>query len=343
MPKNFPDPITLAIETSCDDTSVAVLQGTSVLSNVVSSQVDGLHFGGIVPELASRAHQANILPVVKEALHLARRPIGDVSLIGVTYGPGLIGSLLVGLNFAKGLSYSRSIPFIGVNHIEAHILAAFLEEPHPTFPFMALVVSGGHTLLVLAEDVGRYRILGETQDDAAGECFDKVARFLGIAPAGATVMAGPEVDRRALSGDPGRITFPRPLGHANNYHFSFSGLKTAVLNHTKKKESWSEDETNDICAGFQEAIVDVLVSKSVRACREHGIPHLVLSGGVAANSRLRDILGKMCAEKGIRLYKPSRAYCTDNAAMIGMAALMHRNRGESSPLELSPKPALRLA
>jgi N6-L-threonylcarbamoyladenine synthase len=342
MQKNFPDPVTLAIETSCDDTSVAVLRGAQVLSNVVSSQVDGLKFGGIVPELASRAHQANIIPVVRSAIQHASISLEEINLIGVTYGPGLIGSLLVGLNFAKGLSYSRGIPMIGINHIEAHMIAPFLETSHPEFPFIALVVSGGHTLLALAEQLGRYRILGETQDDAAGECFDKVARFLNVSSDSGSVMAGPVIDQRARLGNPQKIKFPRPLANADNYNFSFSGLKTAVLNYSKKRETWSEEETNDICAGFQESIVDVLVSKSVRACGAYGIDSLVLSGGVAANSRLRDILGKNCAKKGIKLFVPSHSYCTDNAAMIGIMALMKYRKGDVSTLDLAPKPSLRL-
>ena len=231
---------------------------------------------------------------------------------------------------------------IGINHIEAHLLAPFLEASHPEFPFIALVVSGGHTLLALAEELGRYRILGETQDDAAGECFDKVARFLHVSPDSGSVMAGPVIDRRARLGDPQKIKFPRPLANADNYNFSFSGLKTAVLNYSKKQEIWSEEEKNHICAGFQESIVDVLVSKSVRACGSYGIGSLVLSGGVAANSRLRDILGKNCAQKGIKLFVPSHSYCTDNAAMIGITALMKYRKGDVSSLDLAPKPSLRL-
>ncbi|MBL7994413.1 tRNA (adenosine(37)-N6)-threonylcarbamoyltransferase complex transferase subunit TsaD [bacterium] len=342
MRKNSPDLITLAVETSCDDTSVSVMRGRNVLSNVVSSQVDVLKFGGIVPELASRAHQANIVPVVEDALEQAGIKLRDVRLIGVTYGPGLIGSLLVGLNFAKGLAYSLGIPFIGVNHIEAHMLAAFLEERHPDFPFISLIVSGGHTLLVHAEALGRYRILGETQDDAAGECFDKVARFLNIAPDNDSGMSGPMVDVRSRLGDPGKIKFPRPLGNSDNFNFSFSGLKTSVLNYSKKQEKWSEQEIHDICASFQEAVVDVLVSKSLRACREHGVGSLVLSGGVAANSRLRDILREQSQKSDVQLFIPAKSYCTDNAAMIGMTAYLKHLNGEISSLALAPNPSLRL-
>lgn len=342
MQKNFPDLITLAIETSCDDTSVAVLHGPKVLSNIVSSQVDVQQFGGIVPELASRAHQANIVPVVEDALSKAGRVLKNIQLIGVTCGPGLIGSLLVGLNFAKGLSYSLNIPYIGVNHMEAHMLAAFLEEPHPEFPFISLVVSGGHTMLVLAEALGRYKILGETQDDAAGECFDKVARFLHITPGNGSVMAGPMVEQRSCLGDAHKIKFPRPLGNSNNFNFSFSGLKTSVLNYTEKKDRWTDEEINDICASFQEAVVDVLVSKSMRACRESQTGSLVLSGGVAANSRLRDELGAQCLRSGVHLFIPSKPYCTDNAAMIGMTAYLRHQAGEVSSLDLAPKPSLRL-
>lgn len=342
MQKNFPDLITLAIETSCDDTSVAVLRGQTVLSNIVSSQIDGLKFGGIVPELASRAHQANIIPVVEEALNQAQKSLNEVELIGVTYGPGLIGSLLVGLNFAKALSYSLNIPYIGVNHMEAHMLAPFLAEPHPDFPFISLIVSGGHTMLVLAEALGQYRILGETQDDAAGECFDKVARFLNIAPDSGSVMAGPMLDKRARLGNAEKIRFPRPLSHADNYHFSFSGLKTSVLNYSKQKAEWGPEEINDICASFQEAVADVLVTKAVRACREFKIATLVVSGGVAANSRLRERLKKQCGEADIRWYIPPAIYCTDNAAMIGITAYMKYFGKETASMDLSPKPSLRL-
>ncbi|MBL7959149.1 tRNA (adenosine(37)-N6)-threonylcarbamoyltransferase complex transferase subunit TsaD [bacterium] len=342
MQKNFPDLITLAIETSCDDTSVSVMRGRIVLSNVVSSQVDALKFGGIVPELASRAHQANMVPVVEDALVQAGVKLQDIRLIGVTYGPGLIGSLLVGLNFAKGLAYSLDIPYIGVNHIEAHMLAAFLEKPHPDFPFISLIVSGGHTMLVLAEALGRYRILGETQDDAAGECFDKVARFLNIAPENGSGMSGPMVDVRARLGDPEKIKFPRPLGNSDNFHFSFSGLKTSVLNYSKKQEQWSAQEINDMCASFQEAVVDVLISKSLRACMEHRVGSLVLSGGVAANSRLRDMLNQQAQKSDVRLFIPAKSYCTDNAAMIGLTAYLKHLEGEVSPLDLAPNPSLRL-
>lgn len=342
MLKNSPDIITLAIETSCDDTSVAVLQGKDVLSNIVSSQLDGLKFGGIVPELASRAHQANILPVVKESMAKAEVKSSDINLIGVTCGPGLIGSLLVGLNFAKGFSYSLGIPYIGVNHMEAHMLAIFLEEIRPEFPFISLIVSGGHTMLVLAEGLGRYRILGETKDDAAGECFDKVARFLKVVPDIGSVMAGPMIDQKACLGDRKKITFPRPLANSGDLDFSFSGLKTSVLNYSKKQDNWGRQDINDICASFQEAVVDVLVSKSIRACVDHKIGSLVLSGGVAANTRLREKMTQECGSRDLKLYIPAKSYCTDNAAMIGMTAYLHYQAGRHSGLDLAPKPSLRL-
>ena len=342
MQKNFPDLITLAIETSCDDTSVAVLRGQKVLSNIVSSQYDGLKFGGIVPELASRAHQANIIAVMDAALDQAGISKKAIQLIGVTYGPGLIGSLLVGLNFAKGLSYSLGIPYVGVNHMEAHMLAAFLEEPNLDFPFISLIVSGGHTMLVLAEALGCYRILGETQDDAAGECFDKVARFLNITTGEGSMMSGPVVDQRAQLGDPKKIKFPRPMGNSENLDFSFSGLKTSVLNYSKKQDNWSDLEINDICAGFQEAVVEVLVSKSLRACREQNITTIVMSGGVAANSRLREELRVQCDKSHVSLFIPSKPYCTDNAAMIGITASLKYGNAQFSPLDLAPKPSLRL-
>jgi N6-L-threonylcarbamoyladenine synthase len=343
MPTTLDNPVILAVETSCDDTSVAVLRGSRVLSNIVSSQIHGLHFGGIVQELASRAHQANMIPVTREALEEAGVKKNEIGLVAVTYGPGLVGSLLVGLNFSKSLSYALNIPFIGVNHIEAHILASFLEYPELEFPFVALTVSGGHTILVYARGLGDYSILGETQDDAAGECFDKVARLLNLQPDNGSAMGGPIIDRRARSGDPQKIKFPRPMIRSGDYHFSFSGLKTSVLNYlTKCDHALTDPEINDVCASFQEAATDVLAEKTIKACGEMKCGTAVLSGGVAANSRLRTKLGEATQLRGIRLIVPSQNFCTDNAAMIGMAGYLNYRQGRRSPLELAPKPSLRL-
>jgi N6-L-threonylcarbamoyladenine synthase len=343
MPTIFDNAIVLAVETSCDDTSVAVLRGSQILSNIVSSQAHGLSFGGIVPELASRAHQTNILPVAREALRAADVNKDQISLVAATYGPGLVGSLLVGLNFAKGLAYGMDIPFVGVNHIEAHMFAPFLEFSEFEFPFVALTVSGGHTILVHARALGDYTILGETQDDAAGECFDKVARLLNLRPEDGSVMAGPVIDARARSGDAQKIKFPRPMIRSGDFHFSFSGLKTSVLNHIRKYDHPLQDgEINDVCASFQEAVVDVLVEKTIAACTGLPCRTMILSGGVAANTRLRARLKSETDTLGIRLYIPSSKYCTDNAAMIGMTGYLHYRRGERSPLDLAPKPSLRL-
>lgn len=332
--------ITLAIETSCDDTSVAVLRGRTVLSNLVSSQINR-RFGGIVPELAARAHQANILPVLRSALEQAHLSKKNIDLVAVTYGPGLIGSLLIGLNVAKGLAFGLNKPLIGVNHIEAHMLAPFLEKETPPVPFMALIVSGGHTLLVLVKAIGDYQLLGSTVDDAAGECFDKVARLLGLQPAEDSMMGGPLIDQLAKNGDPEKFSFPRPLIKDQNFNFSFSGLKTSVMNFLKTRSAVDiENEMADICAGFQEAVVDVLVEKSIRACIERGISTLVVTGGVASNSRLRTRMDERSRPKGLTLFVPSSAWCTDNAAMIGITGWLQYKEGVTSTMELSPQPAL---
>ncbi|HMW32920.1 MAG TPA: tRNA (adenosine(37)-N6)-threonylcarbamoyltransferase complex transferase subunit TsaD [bacterium] len=338
------DLITLAIETSCDDTSAAVLRGSSVLSNIVSSQIDGLRFGGIVPELASRAHQANIVPVIRAALSAAYITPDDIGLIAVTKGPGLIGSLLVGVNFAKAMAFGLQKPLVGVNHIEAHVLASFLEKDKPVFPFIALIVSGGHTLLVEAQNPGQYRILGETVDDAAGECFDKTARLLGLTPVEGALMAGPVIDRLASQGNPKAIAFPRPMLQSGDLNFSFSGLKTSVLHFVQKQnQPLAQNLLADACASFQEAAVDVLVGKTRAALKTTGICQCVLSGGVAANSRLRARLTEVCAQDGVQLFMPARQYCTDNAAMIGITGLMHYRMGRTDNLGLSPKASLRIA
>lgn len=304
----------LAIETSCDETAASVVvDGGTVLSSVVSSQVD-LHarFGGVVPEIASRAHTELITPVVAQALVEAGREGRELSAVAATYGPGLIGSLLVGVSAAKALALTWDVPFIGVNHLEGHLYAGLLEEPDLEFPLVVLLVSGGHTMLVEMRGHGRYRLIGQTVDDAAGEAFDKVARFLDLGYPG-----GPAIDAEALNGDPDAIRFPRALSDdPDNLDFSFSGLKTAVMNYVRKHPDVS---SADVAASFQMAVVDVLVTKARRAAQVTGAKGIVLGGGVAANSLLREELLGACAKDGVRGFLPSRSMCTDNAAMIAAA------------------------
>ena len=331
----------LGIETSCDETAAAVVEdGRRVLSSVVSSQVP-LHapFGGVVPELAGRAHLERVGPVVARALQEAgvARTRGDgsgvdgsagvgerpaVDAIAVTRGPGLVGSLLVGVSTAKGLAMGWDLPLIGVNHLEAHLFASSLEHPNLEGPVVVLLVSGGHTLLVLLEELGRYRVLGETLDDAAGEAYDKVARYLGLAYPG-----GPAIDRAAEDGDPRAFDFPRAL-RDQGYDFSFSGLKTAVV---RTVEARPEARTEDVAASFQEAVVDVLMLKARRAVSEYGARGLCLAGGVAANSLLRRRTEEACVEDGVTAYVPSRAMCTDNAAMVAAAGWWHLCPGTGRP------------
>jgi N6-L-threonylcarbamoyladenine synthase len=327
--------LVLGIETSCDETAASVVaNGTEVLSSVVSSQVD-LHarFGGVVPEIASRAHVELLTPVVAEALVEAGVDGPDLTAVACTIGPGLVGSLLVGVSAAKALALVWDKPFVGVNHLEAHVYAAFLEEPDLELPLLVLLVSGGHTLLVAFEDHGRYRVLGSTLDDAAGEAFDKVARYLGLGYPG-----GPAIDREAMSGDPAAIAFPRAMldeGH----DFSFSGLKTAVVNHVRRNP---EASTQDVSASFQEAVVDVLVTKARRAAAETGATGIVLGGGVAANSLLRERILDVAEEDGLRAFLPSRAMCTDNAAMVASAGWFQLRRQGPTPLDVGADPGLRL-
>ena len=325
----------LGIETSCDETAAAVVVGgRDVLSSVVSSQVD-LHarFGGVVPELASRAHVELLTPVVAEALVTAGVEGRDLAAIAATTGPGLIGALLVGVSHAKAMALVYGVPFVGVNHLEGHLYAAFLEEPELELPAVVLLVSGGHTMLILMEDHGRYRLLGQTIDDAAGEAFDKVARFLGLGYPG-----GPAIDRLAMDGDPSAINFPRGLLD-EAYDFSFSGLKTSVITHVRKNP---EVEVADVAASFQEAVVDVLVRKARRAARDTGAKAICLAGGVAANSSLRERTLDACIEDGLRAYLPSRAMCTDNAAMIATAGWYRLASDGPSPLDTGAKPNLKL-
>ncbi|HSH58297.1 MAG TPA: tRNA (adenosine(37)-N6)-threonylcarbamoyltransferase complex transferase subunit TsaD [Acidimicrobiales bacterium] len=325
----------LGIETSCDETAAAVvIDGHDVMSSVVSSQVD-LHatFGGVVPEIASRAHLDLLNPVIGRALLEARTDPAELTAVAATVGPGLIGSLLVGVSAAKALSLAWQVPFVGVNHLEAHLYAAFLEEPDLELPVVVLLASGAHTMVVLMEAHGRYRVLGSTIDDAAGEAFDKVARFLGLGYPG-----GPAIDRLAKDGDPSAIRFPRGL-RESPYDFSFSGLKTSVVTHVRKHPDL---DVADVAASFQEAVVDVLVTKARRAAAETGAKGLVLGGGVAANSRLRERALEVCAADGLRPFLPSRSMCTDNAAMVASAGWWRLQAEGPTPLDAAADPGLKL-
>jgi N6-L-threonylcarbamoyladenine synthase len=326
--------LVLGIETSCDETAAAVVaNGVAIVSSVVSSQVD-LHarFGGVVPEIASRAHVELLTPVTAEALIEAGVTNG-VDAVAATVGPGLAGALLIGVSAAKGLALVWGVPFVGVNHMEAHLYAALLEEPDLKPPLIALLVSGGHTMLVDMQDHGRYRVLGSTVDDAAGEAFDKVARFLGLGYPG-----GPAIQDAATTGDPEAIAFPRAMMDGG-YDFSFSGLKTAVINYVRKHPDVS---TPDVAASFQAAVVDVLVAKAVRAAEESGAESLCLGGGVAANSLLRERTAEECARRGLRAVLPSRAMCTDNAAMVAAAGWWRLQSDGPTPLDAGVSPNLRL-
>ena len=329
------DMMILGIETSCDETAAACVRGgTDVLSSVVSSQVD-LHarYGGVVPEIASRAHNELIIPVTARALVEAGLDGSRIDAVAATTGPGLIGALLVGVSTAKALALTWDVPFISVNHLEAHLYAAFLEDPELSFPLVVLLVSGGHTMLVCMEDHGRYRMLGSTLDDAAGEAFDKVARFLGLGYPG-----GPAIDHESMSGDPEAIHFPRSMMDSG-LDFSFSGLKTSVVNYVRKHPDVS---TADVAASFQAAVVDVLVAKARRAAAEVGATALALGGGVAANSLLREQFLGACASDGLHGFLPSRTMCTDNAAMIASAGWYEYRLNGGSSLATGANPNLRL-
>ena len=342
----------LGIETSCDDTAAAVLADGELRSSIVSSQ-DAVHgpYGGIVPEIASRHHVTNVLPVVHAALEQAGATIDDLEGIAVTRGPGLVGSLLVGLSAAKGFAVSRGIPLIGVNHLEGHLLAIFLER-EVEFPYLALLVSGGHTSLVVAEGLGRYRAVGETRDDAAGEAFDKAAIMLGLGFPG-----GRKIDRLARDGDAAAIRFPRATVRGRPLDFSFSGLKTALREYLRGGNRHLapgnrprpgdaglpvEGELADIAASFQEAIVDVLVERTLAAADGLGVSRVVVSGGVSANSRLRELMQEDAAKRGIEVFVPAIRFCTDNAAMIAWAGRWRLERGERSPLDVNASASLRL-
>ena len=334
------DIITLAIESSCDETACAILKnGRQVLANVISTQID-IHkkFGGVVPEVASRKHIENIDRVVEEALEKAGMKFSDISHIAVTYGPGLVGALLVGLSYAKSLAFSLGIPLVGVNHIEGHLSANYIEHEDLVPPFVTLIVSGGHTHLVEVKDYGDYEILGKTKDDASGEAFDKIARAMGLGYPG-----GPIVDRLAKEGDPNAIDFPRACIHEEGYDFSFSGLKSSVLNYLNSmKMKEKEIVAEDVCASFQAAVVDVLSYKAIKATKDKGYTRLTLSGGVAANSALRDTLKTRAELEGIDLKYPPMVLCTDNAAMIGCAGYYRYINGRRDDMYLNAVPNLKI-
>lgn len=330
-----PDTLVLGIETSCDETAAAlVMGGTDVVSSVVSTQVD-LHaqYGGVVPEIASRAHLDMLNPIVARAIVEAGVDERRIDAVACTVGPGLIGALLVGVSAAKSLALAWDVPFVGVNHHEAHLYSAFLEDPSLEFPLVVLLVSGGHTMIIEMRDHGQYRLIGRTIDDAAGEAFDKVARFLGLGYPG-----GPAIDREARHGDPTAIDFPRAMLH-EGYDVSFSGLKTAVMNHVRKHPDVA---SVDVAASFQTAVVDVLVHKTQRAARNIGARGLVLAGGVAANSLLRERVLQACIDDGIRAFLPSREMCTDNAAMIAAAGWFRLRADGPTSLATGAFPNLRL-
>ena len=326
--------IILAIESSCDETSAAVVvNGRDVLSNIIASQIDThKKFGGVVPEVASRMHIEVINSVVSEALKVANKTIA------VTYGPGLVGALLVGLQYAKGLAYSLKKPLIGVNHIEGHISANFIEHKDLKPPFVCLVVSGGHTFIVHVKDYGNYEIIGETRDDAAGEAYDKVARSLGLGYPG-----GPKIDKLSKEGNEDAIKFPRANFHDNTLDFSFSGVKSAVLNYLNKMEMKNEKINKaDVAASFQKAVVGVLTDNVIKTCKIKKIDKIAIAGGVASNSALRESLIKEGKKRNINVLFPSPILCTDNAAMIGSAAYFEFLRGNVASMDLNAKPNLRL-
>lgn len=334
------DVLILAIESSCDETAASVVKnGREVLSNVISSQI-ALHtlYGGVVPEIASRKHIEKINQVIESALAEADVTLEEIAAIAVTYGPGLVGALLVGVAEAKALAYAAKKPLVGVHHIEGHVSANFIENPDLEPPFVCLIVSGGHTHLVIVKDYGEFEIIGHTRDDAAGEAFDKVARAVGLGYPG-----GPKVDKAAREGNPHAIEFPRAKVGDNPYDFSFSGLKSAVLNYINHAKMTGEEIcVPDLAASFQNAVVESLVSRAIMAAKEYGYDKLAIAGGVASNSALREGMKAACEKEGIRFYHPSPIYCTDNAAMIGAAAYYEYQKGARSGWDLNAVPNLKL-
>lgn len=333
------DILILGIESSCDETAAAVVKnGRQVMSNVISSQIE-LHklYGGVVPEIASRKHIEKINQVIEQALYDASVALDNIDAIGVTYGPGLVGALLVGVAEAKAISYAKNIDLVGVHHIAGHISANYIENPDLEPPFLCLVVSGGHTHLLIVKDYGKYEIIGRTRDDAAGEAFDKVARSIGLGYPG-----GPKIDKLSKKGNPDAIKFPRAHIEGAEFDFSFSGVKSAVLNHINgcKMKNLPINEA-DIAASFQRAVIDVLVNNAVHAAKKYNMDKLAIAGGVASNESLRAAIKSACEDSNIKLYSPSPIYCTDNAAMIGVAAYYEYINGVRHGLDLNAVPNLK--
>lgn len=334
------DTLILAIESSCDETAASVVKnGRCVLSNIISSQI-AIHtlYGGVVPEIASRKHIEKINQVVEAALKEADVTLDDIDAIGVTYGPGLVGALLVGVAEAKAIAHAKKKPLVGVHHIEGHVSANYIEHPDLEPPFLCEIISGGHTHLVIVKDYGSFEILGRTRDDAAGEAFDKVARAIGLGYPG-----GPKIDKLAKEGNPHAIDFPRAHMEDAPYDFSFSGVKSAVLNHLNKCRMTGEPIVEaDIAASFQQAVVDVLVDNAIRAAKDYHMDRLAIAGGVASNGALRAAMEAACEKEGIRFYRPSPIFCTDNAAMIGVAAYYEYQKGTRHGWDLNAVPNLKL-
>lgn len=334
------DVLILAVESSCDETAAAVVKnGRTVLSNIISSQI-ALHtlYGGVVPEIASRKHIEKINQVIEEALFQAGVALADIDAVAVTYGPGLVGALLVGVAEAKAIAYAAKKPLVGIHHIEGHVSANYIENPELEPPFLCLVVSGGHTHLVLVRKYGVYEVIGRTHDDAAGEAYDKVARAIGLGYPG-----GPKIDALAKEGNPYAIPFPRANIEGAPFDFSFSGLKSAVLNYLNSCDMKGEEVNRaDVAASFQQAVVDVLTERAVAAAKEYHMESVALAGGVASNSALRAAMGEACGRHGLKFYRPSPIYCTDNAAMIGAAAYYEYKNGARSGLDLNAVPNLKI-
>jgi len=342
--------LVLGIETSCDETSAAVVEDGRLLSNITRSQLFHSAYGGVVPELASREHQKLIVPIVEAALAKAHVSKDRLDGVAAVYGPGLIGSILVGLSFGKAYAFGLGIPFVGVNHMQAHVVSNLIEDPKPGFPFLNLTASGGHTQLVKVQSPLEYTVLGETRDDAAGEAFDKVAKMLGIGYPG-----GPLIDRIAKNGNPRAVTFPRSFLDDPSFDFSFSGLKTSVLYYLRRMEydaagrtlrgkggKEAEGFVADVCASFQSAVVEVLVEKTLRAARQFDLPEIAVAGGVAANSELRAHLQTQSAAEGRRVFTPPIEFCTDNGAMVALAGYYRLLAGARSEFELAAVPNLEL-
>ena len=334
------DTLILAIESSCDETAASVVKnGRTILSNVISSQIE-LHklYGGVVPEIASRKHIEKINQVIEEALSEAGVTLDDLDAIGVTYGPGLVGALLVGVAEAKAIAYAKKLPLVGVHHIEGHVSANYIEHPDLEPPFLCLIVSGGHTHLVIVKDYGEFEILGRTRDDAAGEAFDKVARAIGLGYPG-----GPKIDKLSKEGNPHAIPFPKATIDGAPYDFSFSGVKSAVLNYiNQNKMQGKEIKAADLAASFQQSVVEVLVEHTMLAAKDYHMDKVAIAGGVASNGTLRQAMKEACEKNGLKFYHPSPVFCTDNAAMIGVAAYYEYKKGTRHGWDLNAVPNLKL-